>query len=296
MIDFSSKHDIWLEDDEGNLQRMDEPYFRSWQIAPGTWQILSDGDYSYLAEGDDEAILIDSGYGAGNIREYAQSLTDKPLRRICNTHDHFDHTANNCYFELAYMSAATRPLATIPFPSFEGIDFPRDYPVELVTDGDIIPLRGRDLRVFEIPDHAVGSLVFLDERERILFSGDEFMAFGKSLHGSVAHWAAMLEKLLPVRDRFDRLCAGGWPDLNPAVIEQQYACARHILDGYEGVPARPGHFPGEERIDEQGRRIWKRRIPHPGDGPKDINRDIEFRREMRYAGTCIIYDIRHIRD
>lgn len=76
MIDFSSKHDIWLEDDEGNLQRMDEPYFKSWLIAPGTWQILSDGDYSYLAEGDDEAILIDSGYGAGNIREYAQSLTD----------------------------------------------------------------------------------------------------------------------------------------------------------------------------------------------------------------------------
>lgn len=76
MIDFSSKHDIWLEDDEGDLRRMDEPYFKSWLIAPGTWQILSDGDYSYLAEGDDEAIMIDSGYGAGNIREYAQSLTD----------------------------------------------------------------------------------------------------------------------------------------------------------------------------------------------------------------------------
>ena len=175
MIDFSCKHDIWLEDEDGSLQRMDMPFFRAWPVAPGTWRILSDGDYSYLVEGDDEAILIDSGYGAGNIREFAGTLTDKPVSRIANTHDHFDHPANNSYFDLAYMSAQTQPLATRPFPSFEGIDFPRDYPVQLVTDGDIIPLAGRPLRVFFIPDHAVGSLAFLDEKERILFSGDEFM-------------------------------------------------------------------------------------------------------------------------
>ncbi|MGN1019731.1 MAG: MBL fold metallo-hydrolase [Aristaeellaceae bacterium] len=296
MIDFSCKHDIWLEDEDGSLQRMDEPFFRSWRIAPGTWQILSDGDFSYLVEGDEEAILIDSGYGCGNIRAYAQSLTDKPLSKICNTHDHFDHTANNSYFDLCYMSRETQPLATRPFPSFAGIDFPRDYAVELVTDGDVIPLKGRPLQVFQIPDHAVGSLAFLDEKERILFSGDEFMLFGKSLHGSVAHWARMLEKLLAVRDRFDRLCAGAWPDLQPCVIEQQYACARHILDGFEGLPVRPGRFPGEERVDEQGRRIWKRRIPHPGDGPKNINDGIEYRREMKWAGTSITYDVRHIDD
>ena len=296
MIDFSCKHDIWLEDEDGSLQRMDEPFFRSWQIADGTWQILSDGDFSYLVEGEDEAILIDSGYGAGNIREYAQSLTEKPLSGICNTHDHFDHTANNSYFDLAYMSAETQPLATLPFPSFDGIRFPRDYKVELVGDGDIIPLKGRELKVFLVNDHAVGSLCFLDEKERILFSGDEFMPSGKSLHGSVAHWAECCRKLEPYRGRIDRLCAGGWPDLDPSLIRQQLECAEYILAGNEGEPVAPGHFPGEERIDEQGRRIWKRRIPHPGDGPKDINADIEFKRCMRHAGTSITYDIRHIFD
>ncbi len=296
MIDFSCKHDIWLEADDGSLQRMDEPYFKSWEIAPGTWQILSDGDYSYLLEGDDEAILIDSGYGAGNIREYAQSLTCKPLSKICNTHDHFDHTANNSYFDLAYMSAETQPLATIPFPSFEGITFPRDYPIQLVGDGDVIPLKGRELKVFLVNDHAVGSLCFLDEKERILFSGDEFMIFGKDLHGSVEHWAACLKKLMPYRDRFDRMCAGGWPDLNPEMIDQQLACAEYILAGNEGEVVAPGHFPGEERIDGQGRRIWKRRIPHPGDGPKNINAGMEYKRRMNHAGTSITYDIRHIHD
>lgn len=296
MIDFSCKHDIWLEDEDGSLQRMDQPFFRAWPIAPGTWQILSDGDFSYMIEGEDEALFIDSGYGAGNIRAFAQGLTDKPLSRICNTHDHFDHTANNSYFDLAYMSRETRELATRPFPSFSGIDFPRDYPVKEVTDGDVIPLRGRDLRVFFIPDHAVGSLAFLDERARILFSGDEFMAHGKALHGSVAHWAQMLEKFMPFRDQFDHLCAGAGPMMDASIVDNQLACARHILAGNEGERAQPGRFPGEERVDAEGRRIWKRRIPHPGDGPADINRDIEYKRVMRFAGTSITYDVRHIDD
>ena len=79
LIDFSCKHHILLRDEDGTLRPMDEPYFRSERIADNTYQILSDGDYSYLVIGNDEAVLIDSGYGAGNIREYAASLTDRPL-------------------------------------------------------------------------------------------------------------------------------------------------------------------------------------------------------------------------
>lgn len=60
-IDFSSKRDILLESEDGTLTPMDEPYFRPVKIAEGTWQILSDGDFSYLLEGDNEALLIDSG-------------------------------------------------------------------------------------------------------------------------------------------------------------------------------------------------------------------------------------------
>lgn len=83
MIDFSPKHNVWLRNDDGSLNRMDEPYFKSWKLAGGVWRILSSGDYSYLVEGDDEALAIDSGYGAGNIREYMQTLTDKPVLPHC---------------------------------------------------------------------------------------------------------------------------------------------------------------------------------------------------------------------
>lgn len=173
IIDFSSKYDVLIRNRDGSLLPMDEPYFESRCIAPGTWCIRTDGDAVYLVEGNDQAVVIDSGYGAGNLREYCQRLTEKPVRYIVNTHDHFDHTANNAYFDKAYMTAATRPLATRPYPSFAGIDFPRDYPVEIVRDGDKLDLGGRTLEVLEIPDHAAGSIALLDSRERILFSGDE---------------------------------------------------------------------------------------------------------------------------
>ena len=101
---------------------------------------------------------------------------------------------------------------------------------------------------------------------------------------------------MPYRDRFDHLCAGAWPMMDASIVDNQLACARHILAGNEGEPAKPGRFPGEERVDAEGRRIWKRRIPHPGDGPADINRDIEYKRVMRFAGTSITYDVRHIDD
>ena len=133
-IDFSSKHNIMIQSDDGTLTPMDVPYYKSTLIAPGTWRIESDGDFSYLIEGDNEALSIDTGYGAGNIREYLQTVTKKPVRYVANTHDHFDHTANNAYFDKAFMSAETAKKATIPFQSFAGINFPRNYPKEIIGD------------------------------------------------------------------------------------------------------------------------------------------------------------------
>lgn len=296
IIDFSAKADILLEDEEGLLVPMNEPYFRAWEIAAGTWKILSDGDYSYLLEGEDEALVIDSGYGAGSIRDFCRTLTEKPVRRIANTHDHFDHTANNSYFELAYMAAETQPLATLPFPSFSGITFPRDYPIQIVGDGDIIPLKGRDLLVIKIPDHAVGSIAFLDKKARILFAGDEIgMPAGKTLNGSVERWASYMKRLLACREDFDTICAG-FGIVDAGIIKQYYDNAGHILSGHEGTVLKPSPFPDFSSVTDDGRVIWKRRFPHPGDGPKDWQEGYEYKRLMEHAGCRIIYDIRKIKE
>lgn len=48
-IDFSCKHHILIMDEDGSLQPMDEPYFRSEQIDPGTWLVRSEGGTSPIS-------------------------------------------------------------------------------------------------------------------------------------------------------------------------------------------------------------------------------------------------------
>jgi glyoxylase-like metal-dependent hydrolase (beta-lactamase superfamily II) len=294
-IDFSSKHNILLKSEDGTLTPMDVPYFKATQIAPGTWQILSDGDHTYLLEGDKEALVIDSGYGAGNIREYCQTLTKKPVRYIANTHDHFDHTANNAYFERAYMSEGTRKKATIPFPSFAGIIFPRDYPITVIGDGYKFQLGNREIEVFLIPNHGAGGTAYLDRRERILFSGDEILGLNVSLNCSVEQFEKNMLKIAAHRKEYDRLCAG------PGIFDASYVDkflenAQYILAGHEGEPAKPRARPAAPPADPSGQVVYNRRVPHPPDMGGGAAQSNENLRAMTYAGCTITYDLRRIKD
>lgn len=294
MVNFSSKHDVWIRNQDGSLSRMDEPYYQPEQIAPGTWRIISSGDASYLLEGDEEALAIDSGYGAGNIREFMQTLTDKPVRNIANTHHHFDHTALNSYFEMAYMSEKAVPLATIPFPSFAGMDFPRDYPITIVPDGGVIPLKGRALLALSLPDHAESSMVFLDRKAHILFTGDEFMPMGKRLNGGLKSWLEGLEKIDQYRSEFDMLYGGAFV-MKAAFFDACLVCARYAMEQPDFGPAKGGPKgppPGMNQSDPNDTRvIYDRMAPHPEDRGGSVPIAPENLRRVEYAGTSIMFDI-----
>lgn len=59
-----------------------------------------------LLVGNEKAMLIDTGYGFGDLRGVVKQITDKPLI-VANTHGHVDHTAGNCQFEeKVYISEA----------------------------------------------------------------------------------------------------------------------------------------------------------------------------------------------
>ena len=296
-IDFSCKHDVLLMHESGALLPMDVPYFEPLLVAPNTWRVYTSGDYSYLVAGDEEAIVIDSGYGCGNLREFCQSLVDVPVRRIMNTHDHFDHTANNCYFDVALMSKETAERATIPFKSFEGIDFPRDYPKKIIDEGYIVHLGNRDLETFFIPDHAPGSLAWLDRKGRILFSGDEIMMIGCNVSGTVERRERQYAKLAEHRSEFDTIC-GGYNIFPAEQLDRFLENLRYILDGHEGEPAPPrgNRFPPVDDPEGLGRTIYRRKDPRPTDTkPRDTS-DQQYKRMMEYAGVRVTYDIRRVWD
>ena len=292
MIDFSCKHDILIKNPDGSFSRMDEPFFEAELIAPNTWKILSSGDFSYLVVGEDEGVSIDTGYGAGNIREYLQTLTDKPVRNVINTHHHFDHTASNGYFEKALMHPNAFEYATIPYASFEGIDFPRDYEFVAVQNGDTYELGNRTLEFFWIPDHTPDGIAILDCKERIFFIGDELMPMpmGKTLKVPLKTFYGYMEMFMAHRHEYDRVFSGGGLfDID--YIERYHACAKAILEGNYGVPheAKKGG-PPMMPPGPNGELVYDRRMPHFGDGGAGKDAPAGNLYCLEYAGVKIVYD------
>lgn len=290
LIDFSPKHDYQIRHKDGTMTPMDEPYYEVTQIAPDTWQIMSSGDYHYLVAGDTEAVCIDTGYGAGNLRTFCERLCKKPVHWAINTHYHFDHSANNAYFDLVFMGKEGVEKAAIPYPSFDGITFPRDYAVQTVDDGFTVPLEGRELEIFCIGDHTADGIAILDRKERLLFVGDEIMPGGKMISGSVEKFRDDFGKLMAHRTEFDRLC-GGNRLLDPEEVDIFYEAACKILAG-EGQPMDPARRPPMIHHKETNAKIYDCQRPHPEDTPGGRPGDGEPKMGFSPKGVLYLHDRR----
>ncbi|MBQ6551464.1 MAG: MBL fold metallo-hydrolase [Lachnospiraceae bacterium] len=151
---------------------MADRFFMSRKIFPGTIVITGPGADSYLLLAEDEAVMIDAGSEHGNIRAFAETLTDLPVRKVVNTHSHFDHTAGNGWFDVVYGTEATARSGKNVMGGDPSL-YPLDYEYTIVGDGDILPVKGRELEVILLDCHAPGNIAVLDRTRRLLFPGDE---------------------------------------------------------------------------------------------------------------------------
>jgi glyoxylase-like metal-dependent hydrolase (beta-lactamase superfamily II) len=250
-------------------------------LCQNTWLIRLDGCTGYLVVGDERGVMIDTGFGTEDVRAFVQTLTDRPVAWVANTHGHFDHTGGNGWFELSHMSAQAAELAKVPYPSKSRLTYPLDYPIKMVGEGDKIELGGRDLEVIEIPAHAPSSVAFLDRQQRILFSGDEVAPFvmlywqQDEPQPTIERYARNMEKLLEHRTEFDHVCWGhGEGLLDPSIVQDCLENARLILSGAEGEP-----------------------MTLSADGPEDfVMYGIESKRVSAYKESHIGYDVRYVFD
>lgn len=221
--------------------------FKATCILEDTWLIQGEGCDSYLLIGEKEAIMVDSGCDANkNIRKFAQTLTDKPLRKVINTHSHFDHTGGNGYFEevLGTPGIAKSAKNTMDCDPF---GFPLDYEFTYVSDGDTIKLGNRRLLVIVLNCHSPENLALIDPDKKILFPGDEVESgqvlllpgFAERLGqihsapaASVEQYLEAMEKLNAYRDSFDKICPGhnGSP-IAACYLDWYIELAKKILDG-----------------------------------------------------------------
>jgi glyoxylase-like metal-dependent hydrolase (beta-lactamase superfamily II) len=73
------------------------PWFRVAEIEPGVTLVGEPGYvYSWLVDGGDDQLLIDTGMGVGDIRAAIAHLASNPL--VVNSHAHFDHVGGNALF------------------------------------------------------------------------------------------------------------------------------------------------------------------------------------------------------
>lgn len=174
----------------------DQPWFDLRRVEPGIFIIEEPFQVervkSYLVEGDDLAILIDTGCGVGDLRRLVEELTQLPIT-VVNSHAHWDHIGSNRQFEEIWIHGAEaeklehgvpntklRPAfqpdqLTGPLP--DGIDpdtlaFPPTPATRILKDGDRIDLGGRWLDVIHGPGHSPGGISLLDFANGALFSTD----------------------------------------------------------------------------------------------------------------------------
>lgn len=224
-----------------------ESYFAYRQITPNTWcfntnfQSTPVSSDAYLLIGDKNAIMIDCGMSKMNLKAYIDQLelTDKPILGVIDTHSHFDHTASNGYFGHAFMHPNSEFGAKNAAPETLK-DYPMDYGITFVREGDTIDLGGRVLEILEIPAHDPGSIAILDRQQRLLFTGDECESSWMRLNlqckdtypgQSIEKHIANMRRLKDLSGAFDRVCPShhGNP-VDKQILDQFITCGTMLLE------------------------------------------------------------------
>ncbi|MBR0143687.1 MAG: MBL fold metallo-hydrolase [Clostridia bacterium] len=144
--------------------------------------------WCHLVPGKDRALLIDTGFGIGDLKGLVEELTDLPVI-LANTHNHGDHIGGNPQFGEAWIHREdapflTRAMSMPPRPAppesereykYTDADLvkPAPYQVNEIEDGTVFDLGGGyEVETFHLPGHSAGGVGFLDRKRGMFFSGD----------------------------------------------------------------------------------------------------------------------------
>lgn len=208
----------------------------------------------YLIIGEEKAMLIDTGFGVGSLKEVVDGITDKPLI-LLNTHGHPDHGGGNAEFGSPFLRAEDneRYADKCAFetrleeaghwgiPDIAEQLLPTPPAPTALEENAVFDLGGRMLRVIHTPGHTLGSICIYDEETGALFTGDNTNARGIFLDGewgsTVTEYLASMEKIRNLNPSV--LYTGHMPGaVGPEQIDRQIACAQKILAGEKGEYTR----------------------------------------------------------
>jgi glyoxylase-like metal-dependent hydrolase (beta-lactamase superfamily II) len=149
--------------------------------------------------GPEENVLVDAGYvthAETTIRLVSERLAGRPLHRLVNTHCHSDHMGGNAAVQRAFGCPIWVPEGEAPlieawdtralWIDYAGQRAERFRFDAIVRPGDTLVMGGYEWQSLAAPGHDMGALMFWNEAERILISGDALWqrGFGIVLPGT----------------------------------------------------------------------------------------------------------------
>jgi glyoxylase-like metal-dependent hydrolase (beta-lactamase superfamily II)/poly(3-hydroxybutyrate) depolymerase len=201
----------------------------------------------YVIERSDKALVIDAGMGTGNLCEFLRASVlknkDVPIE-IAVTHDHFDHVSGLSGFvgvpqvRKVYVHEEDSALVRRLLKADAG-------KIQLVADGDRIPLGAGAVEVIHVPGHTFGSVVYSFENNLYtgdaIGTGDAWLAFSPM---SIEEYTGSIRHLLDRVGGREPAVLGGHTGecrspLTVEYVRQLLACARGLVDGsIVGTPYR----------------------------------------------------------
>lgn len=243
-------------------------YYQKIQCSDNIFRLTSaEGVFMELFVGSHHALLLDTGFGFGDLKAAVHSITSLPLI-VVNTHGHLDHCNGNDQFydspiymnendwdlyKHNYLPAQRRQ--TLEQSKHKKIDWNSDTYANILpedmdeenyihgeigrplplNDGDIFDLGGMTFKVIEVPGHTPGSCALLHEETKTLYIGDAANAhMVLSFNGSISHYKKTLEKLQALD--FKKMQLSHEPDLKDKAVISDYMDCVQNADPQNFVP------------------------------------------------------------
>ena len=205
------------------------------KISDHFWIFEENGVRSFLFEGNERALLVDTGFGTLPLRKMTAELTDLPVFLV-NTHTDKDHTGCNKDFQPVYMHPAEMEHYKNSLP--EGCHIEDVCPL---WEGNILDLGYWKFEVLLTPGHTPGSIMLLEREKRMLISGDTIQNGDIFMFGAGRNMQAFqnsLRKIIAMADTFDTIWPshGDYPltgDIIPGILQGAQDLLTGRLPGQE---------------------------------------------------------------
>ena len=243
-----------------------DPYAEVYSFRDNLYGIFQEnidgkGDvWSWLILGPEKALLIDTGFGLGDLKGLAEALSGGRELVVAVTHAHPDHAGGNAQFgrvlaleeEIPRLrQMMERPLLNDKIVGPDGrhlwVDFDekdmipqRPYEIVPMRDGEILSLgQGYDVEVIRLAGHSPGQAAFLDRTGRTLFPGDDLIAMRVGVMGGSGTLRDFRDRMARLRERtgeFDGIFPGHF------IADIDSHAVADMVDALDAIVADPENY------------------------------------------------------